>query len=226
MSVEGKTKKNVFDFCFESIFIELIEAIKNNDDINEHALSEETENQEWFNQLPNENQTITLEVPIVNFPPKIDDRLTKGIPCRNRIFEGVYLMFCLFVVLGRIFKRVGANSVNKQLDSKNKNLAMQITNELVNINTNLSSDELQLFIEFYLDKKRETGLKKKKKYLLDNCIVYLDSLINWIEFRDLFLPMINNGYYSKNNIKKWFEIIDTNETGIITTEQLERMKIV
>jgi Ca2+-binding EF-hand superfamily protein len=38
--------------------------------------------------------------------------------------------------------------------------------------------------------------------------------------------MINNGYYSKNNIKKWFEIIDTNETGIITTEQLERMKIV
>lgn len=135
-------------------------------------------------------------------------------------------MFCLFVVLGRIFKRVGANSVNKQLDSKNKNLAMQITNELVNINTNLSSDELQLFIEFYLDKKRETGLKKKKKYLLDNCIVYLDSLINWIEFRDLFLPMINNGYYSKNNIKKWFEIIDTNETGIITTEQLERMKIV
>jgi hypothetical protein len=72
-------------------------------------------------------------------------------------------MFCLFVVLGRIFKRVGANSVNKQLDSKNKNLAMQITNELVNINTNLSSDELQLFIEFYLDKKRETGLKKKKK---------------------------------------------------------------
>jgi hypothetical protein len=226
LSVEGKTKKNVFDFCFESIFIELIEAIKNNDDINEHALSEETENQEWFNQLPNENQTITLEVPIVNFPPKIDDRLTKGIPCRNRIFEGVYLMFCLFVVLGRIFKRVGANSVNKQLDSKNKNLAMQITNELVNINTNLSSDELQLFIEFYLDKKRETGLKKKKKYLLDNCIVYLDSLINWIEFRDLFLPMINNGYYSKNNIKKWFEIIDTNETGIITTEQLERMKIV
>jgi hypothetical protein len=81
LSVEGKTKKNVFDFCFESIFIELIEAIKNNDDINEHALSEETENQEWFNQLPNENQTITLEVPIVNFPPKIDDRLTKGIPC-------------------------------------------------------------------------------------------------------------------------------------------------
>ncbi len=62
--------------------------------------------------------------------------------------------------------------------------------------------------------------------MLDNCIVHLDSLINWIEFRDLFLPMINNGYYSKNNIKKWFEIIDTNETGIITTEQLERMKIV
>jgi len=81
-----RRKKQCFTKSF-FVFIELIEAIKNNDNINEHALSEETENQEWFNQLPNENQTITLEVPIINFPPKIDDRLTKGIPCRSKSFS-------------------------------------------------------------------------------------------------------------------------------------------
>ncbi len=52
--------------------------------------------------------------------------------------------------------------------------------------------------------------------------IYLDSSIDWIEFRDIFLPIVNNGYYSKNNIKKWFEIFDTNENGIITTDQYEK----
>ncbi len=56
---------------------------------------------------------------------------------------------------------MGANSVSKQLDITNKNLSMQITNELINNNINLSSDELQFFIELYLDKKQETGSKKK-----------------------------------------------------------------
>ena len=64
--------------------IELIVAIKNTDNINEHALSEETEHQDWFNQAPNEVQTITLEVPMINFPSKTDDRLTKGIPRTNK----------------------------------------------------------------------------------------------------------------------------------------------
>ena len=199
--------------------IELIEAIKNNDDINEHALSEETEHQDWFNQAPNEVQTITLEVPTINFPSKTDDRLTKGIPCKNKSSKFEFNLF-LFIVLGRIFKRVGANSVSKQLDINNKNLAIQIASELVINNTNLSNDELQLLIELYLDKKRENGLKKNLTLeLLNNRAFCLDSSIDWIEFRDLFLPMVSNGYYSKINIKKWFELIDTHEHGIITTEQ-------
>ncbi len=81
-----KTRINSFNFF---LFIELIDAIKKTDDINEHALSEETENKEWFNQFPIENQTITLEVPIVNFPPKIDHQFSKGISCRKSSF------FCL-----------------------------------------------------------------------------------------------------------------------------------
>ncbi len=47
------------------------------------------------------------------------------------------------------------------MDITNKNLSMQITNELINNNINLSSDELQFFIELYLDRKQETGSKTK-----------------------------------------------------------------
>jgi len=61
------------------------------------------------------------------------------------------------IVLGRIFKRVGANFDSKQLDSNNKNLSIQITNEFINNNINISSDDLQLFIQLFLDKKQQTG---------------------------------------------------------------------
>jgi len=43
------------------------------------------------------------------------------------------------------------------LDSNNKNLSMQITNEFINNNINISSDDLQLFIQLFLDKKQQTG---------------------------------------------------------------------
>ncbi len=66
------------------------------------------------------------------------------------------ISFC-FIVLGRIFKRVGANSDTKQLDSNNENLSMQITNEFINNNINISSDDLELFIQLFLDKKQDTG---------------------------------------------------------------------
>jgi hypothetical protein len=68
------------------------------------------------------------------------------------------------IVLGRIFKRVGANFDSKQLDSNNKNLSMQITNEFINNNINISSDDLQLFIQLFLDKKQQTGSFKKQNY--------------------------------------------------------------
>lgn len=68
------------------MILELLKAIKNHDDINDHALPEETENKEWFNQSASDNQTITLEVPIINFQSKINDRLVERITCRKRDF--------------------------------------------------------------------------------------------------------------------------------------------
>ena len=65
--------------CYHSFQIELIEAIKKTDDVNEHVLATETENQQWFNQSPTENQTITLEVPVINFPKKPDEKFSQRI---------------------------------------------------------------------------------------------------------------------------------------------------
>jgi hypothetical protein len=44
-------------------------------------------------------------------------------------------------------------------------------------------------------------------------------LINWIEFRDVFLPLVNGGMVSKDDIARWFDILDTNQNKIITSEQ-------
>ena len=68
--------------CYRSFRIELIEAIKKTEDVNEHVLSAETENQQWFNQSPTENQTITFEVPVINFPKKHDEKFSQRISCK------------------------------------------------------------------------------------------------------------------------------------------------
>jgi hypothetical protein len=47
--------------------------------MNEHALPEETE-----------NQTISIEVPIINFPSKLNDKFNKEISCRQ-IFYFVFI---------------------------------------------------------------------------------------------------------------------------------------
>ena len=65
--------------CYHSFQIELIEAVKKTDDVNEHVLATETENQQWFNQSPTENQTITLEVPVINFAKKPDEKFSQRI---------------------------------------------------------------------------------------------------------------------------------------------------
>jgi hypothetical protein len=44
-------------------------------------------------------------------------------------------------------------------------------------------------------------------------------LINWIEFRDLFLPFVNGGIVSKDDITRWFDILDTNQKKTIDQEQ-------
>ncbi|CAF1217905.1 unnamed protein product [Rotaria sordida] len=165
---------------------ELIEAIKKTDDINEHVLSKETENKQWFNQTSLDSQAISLEISSRNFPTKTNDKFNKEIS-----------------LLGRIFKNVGTNPDSKQLDSNKKNLSIEIINEFINNNINISYDDLQLFIELYLNKKQNTN-----------------SFINWIEFRDIFLPIINNGYYSTDDVQRWFDIFDIDHNGIITQQQV------
>ncbi|UJR31832.1 hypothetical protein I4U23_019309 [Adineta vaga] len=165
---------------------ELIEAIKTTDDINENVLSKETENQQWFNQSPTENQTIILEVPVINFSTKPDEKFTQEIS-----------------ILGQIFKNVGANSDKKELNSNDEDLTIKITNEFINHNINISNTDLQRFIQLFLNKKQQTV-----------------SSINWIEFRDTFLPIVNSGYCTKIDLKRWFEILDTDRTGLLTQEQI------
>ncbi|CAM2724985.1 unnamed protein product [Rotaria socialis] len=156
---------------------ELIEAIKKTKNINENVLPEEIEHKQWFNQNP----TISFEVPIINFPNKTNDKFTKEIS-----------------LLAIIFKTVGADSDNKLLNSNRENLSTELKTEFINNNINMSTDDLQLFIELFLKNR--------------------DSFINWIEFRDSFLPIITSGYYSKYTIERWFDLFDSNHNGLITRE--------
>jgi len=54
--------------------------------------------------------------------------------------------------------------------------------------------------------------------LLGN-ISILDYLINWIEFRDIFSPFINGGMFSKDDLIRWFDILDINHNKTISQEQ-------
>jgi len=108
-----------------------------------------------------------------------------------------------FLVLSRIFKRVGADFENKQLDSNNVMLSMKLTNEFIHNNIHISNDDLQLFIELYLNKKQNSDILK----------------INWIEFRDIFFPIVNNGMVTKDDITRWFDILDINHNKTISREQ-------
>lgn len=119
----------------------------------------------------------------------------------------------IILVLGNIFKNVGADSEHKQLDSHNEDLSTKITNEFIKNNVNISKDDLQSFIELFINKKQHTGFERN-----------LDFLIDWIEFRETFLPILNDGYYSKDNIQKWFDIFDTNHIATITREQYVKKK--
>ena len=62
--------------------------------------------------------------------------------------------------MGEFFKNVGASPDSKQLDSKIKNLTMEITNEFINNNVKISNDDLLSFIQLFIEKKQKTGLKK------------------------------------------------------------------
>ncbi len=67
-----------------------------------------------------------------------------------------------FLVLGRIFKKVGADVENKRLDSNKPTLSMRLTNEFIHNNILVSNDDLHLFIDIFLNKKQNSGLVLNK----------------------------------------------------------------
>ena len=44
-------------------------------------------------------------------------------------------------------------------------------------------------------------------------------MIDWSEFRDVFLPLVNGGMFSREDLVRWFEILDTNHSAILGQEQ-------
>ena len=48
---------------------------------------------------------------------------------------------------------------------------------------------------------------------------FSDPLINWMEFRDVFWPLVNGGMISDDDLTRWFDIIDFDQKKSISTEQ-------
>ncbi|CAF1959714.1 unnamed protein product [Rotaria magnacalcarata] len=176
-------------------FDELIETIKEIDDAKTNILSEEIESKPWYmrrvvDEENHDSKSISFEVPNVIFPIKINDDVLE------MINNGIML-------LRRIFKRVGADIETKQLDSNKPALSMKLTNEFIHNNVHISSDDLEAFIELYLNRKRNS-----------------DVFINWVEFRDLCLPFVIGGNFVKEDIERWFNVFDDKEQRIIIPEQV------
>lgn len=47
----------------------------------------------------------------------------------------------------------------------------------------------------------------------------LDGFINWIEFRDIFFPIVSDGMVSRVDIERWFDILDKDRNQTISQEQ-------
>lgn len=78
------------------------------------------------------------------------------------------------ILLSRIFKRIGADYENKQVDIKKPMLSMKLTNEFIHNNIPISNDDLELFIELYLNRKQNSSKKKK---LFFYRLVYLNIFV-------------------------------------------------
>lgn len=153
--------------------LELIEGIKQVDEVKNNLLPEDIECKNWYIQRPaeeddNESESISFDAPDKVMPSNasqdVAEAIDSGVKCNSiSSFDFIYLILMKFIldfilVLGRIFKRLGANVENKQLDSNKSTLSMTITNELINNNIHISSDDLQSFIELYLARKRDAGI--------------------------------------------------------------------
>lgn len=186
--------------------------------MNKNLLAEDIESKQWYIQHPiDEENSDTQSLPLEALALHSPSRTNNGIICNRKKRSSFVIEFSVILVLSRIFKRVGADTENRQLDSKKPTLSMKLTNEFIHNNIHVSSEDLQTFIELYLNKKQTSGSFRRRYYFVK--IYFLDCLINWIEFRDVFLPLVNGGMVSNDDIARWFDIFDTNHNQIISSEQ-------
>jgi len=132
---------------------DLIESIRNSDEINQNLLSDEIEFKSWYLQTPAEEelQTISIEVPSAT-------RIHSGIIRKtNEFVSTLNISSSILSVLSRIFKRVGIDIEKKQLNSKKPSLSMKLTNEFIHNNIPISNDDLHMFIDLYLNRKQNSG---------------------------------------------------------------------
>ena len=72
LSIDGKFIELISITYFLWKCLEFVAIVKKTDDINNSILPEKLEAKYWFSVHPNadENQSISLPVPLINFPPK------------------------------------------------------------------------------------------------------------------------------------------------------------
>jgi hypothetical protein len=114
---------------------------------------------------------------------------------------------------------VGIDVDSKQLDSHKAALAMKLTNEFVNNNIHISSSDLQTFIQHFLTKKQRSGCFRSLFDCMTECCVFTDPMIDWFEFRNIFLPFVNGGMFSREDLMRWYEILDTDHNAILGQDQ-------
>ena len=93
-----------------------------------------------------------------------------------------------------------------------------MTEEFLRQNHQISRDDLQSFIQSYFDQKGVDGMRENCWKILIGSYP-LDSSMNWSDFRDLFLPIISPGSYSRQHLQRWFNLFDRNQTGFIKPDQ-------
>lgn len=121
------------------------------------------------------------------------------------------------LVLGKIFHRLGANLNTHQLDIRTENLVERMIEEFLHDRLQIPRDDLQIFIQSYIEQKKNNGLYRNNSFQIHSRS--LDFFIDWSEFRDLFLPIILPGCYSRQHLRRWFDLFDINRVHIITQEQ-------
>lgn len=188
----------------------------------EHFLPIDLDSTEWYHLGPTEENVRTADQTLIS-----DDRtdvssekLVDAVRCKYHFDQhDLSPQRSLPLVLGRIFKRMGIDIDEKRLDSQKTFLTMRLTNEFIHQNIPISSDDLQRFIQMYFIEKQRTGfffVAFQSEFSFSLFSLPLDPQITWSEFRNLFLPIVNDGLFSKEDLIRYFRILDLNQQGFLT----------